>query len=153
MPENPHPFPHADRDAANRPNHDYWQGVKSRTAAGWDALMPNSPPEMQREGLADILQAQLRFLPVTVLWNDLKIVCSLDDGQASNPLQEGGSMPSGQVTLYFTKDDFSEVKPKPHDEMALMVSGKWQRFLVSTTSEGFDESDPGFIVVLEPPNA
>ena len=108
---------------------------------------------MQREGLADILRAQIRFLPVTVLWNDRKIVCSLDDGQASSPLEQGGSLPSGQVTLYFTKDDFPNGLPTHHDEMSLMVGGDWVVFRVSTSSEGFDESDAGYIIVLEPPNA
>lgn len=65
------------------PHHDFWQGVKKKTAEGWENMLPDNPAQMGKEGLADILRGLIDYLPVTIRWEGRELTASLDNGQNS----------------------------------------------------------------------
>ncbi len=131
----------------------FWGGVlQDNDRRGIASILP--PGTLIQADLAignRLLQGQINWLSVQVRWNGLEFKASLDDGQATAPLESGGLGATGTVTLLFSKSLFpTDGRPKQQDTFQLLVGGKWKNFDVITISDGFDETDDGMIAYLEP---
>ena len=142
-----HPISHTKQ---KHPHRSFWDGVKSKTKAGWEKILPNNPPEMGQEGLADTLEGMVNFLPVKMRWMDREITVSLENGDTTGDLISGGIMPTGTIKLYFSKSKLSDNQyPEPNETVELLQMKKWQSFSIISVSEPFDQADPAIVLTVE----
>ena len=130
----------------------FWTANAKANGLNWRGLLPDGTRmELDKAQSREVLRLAISWASVVVRWGKIQFRASLDDGQASAPMEAGGMGATGQVTLVFQKSLF-EVGgcPAQHDTFELLVGGKWKAFQITSISEGFDEADDGLICFLEP---
>lgn len=144
---------HPQRDYANDPS-GFWEANKRANATNWRAVLPQGTLiQADRHEIQRILAAAIEWMAVDVRWGEITFRASLDDGQATAPLEGGGLGATGTVTLVFSRSQFANNWPAQHDTLQLLVQGDWKNFLVHSIADGFDGADDAIIAILEPEDA
>jgi len=133
----------------------FWEANLRANEANWAAVLPSGTIlGADKAVLNRIFAASLAWLTVTVRWDNIEFQASLDDAQASMPLETGGMGATGTITLVFNQSQFDpKHRPAQHHTVAIMAKGEWKNFTITAISEGFDESSDQLVATCEPEDA
>lgn len=133
----------------------FWAANLRANEANWKAVLPSDTIlGADKAVLNRIFAASLSWLTVTVRWDNIEFQASLDDAQASMPLETGGMGATGTITLVFNQSQFDpKHRPAQHHTVAIMAKGEWKNFTITAISEGFDESSDQIVATCEPEDA
>jgi hypothetical protein len=130
----------------------FWDANRKANDENWKAILAESTIiGADKAELARVFRGILSWLTVTVRWNRIEFQASLDDGQATQPLEAGGMGATGTITIVFAESQFgNRPLPSQHDTCELQVQGKWKNFTITSVSYGFDGHDDAMLATLEP---
>jgi hypothetical protein len=133
----------------------FWAANRLANDAAWATLLPaGTTLGADKAELNRIFRASLAWLTVTVRWDNIEFQASIDDGQASMPLEMGGMGATGTITLVFSQAQFDpKNRPAQKHTIAIQAKGEWKNFTIDSISEGFDEMSDGLIATCSPEDA
>lgn len=149
------PINSQDRPApfANDPT-GYWGKVlKANKERGLHRILPKGTL-IQSDVMAKarLLQAQIGWSPVFIMWENLQLVASISDGQFSLLLESGGTTNQGTITLTVNKLEFDTNYPAQQDSIMLKAGGQWLAFVVTDVDGYNDDNNPALTLTLQREN-
>lgn len=129
----------------------YWNGVlEANRTSGIASLLPSGTLIQADTAVkAQILLAQIGWIPVSCRWKGSIIPASLSDAQFFLALENAGDTQQGRITIIVNKFSFGVGVPSYNDTFEIQAAGRWHQFVVAEMVGQNDDNEPALTLFLE----